>query len=632
VQARSVWLATLAIKYNADAVANDEVETNLMETPETRTLISQLAEDLAWLEDHCRRQPEQASHAGKIRFAAALVRNCIGPFLDGQPPVPLHIAVVGGAGAGKSTVANMLSGAVLAEANAQAGFTRHPIAFTTANGAISWPAHHGFLGPLQRLTRPSPSSVDADVYQIRRVPHDNGVFTLLEEFIIWDCPDMTTWAAAGYVPRLLEIAGLADVIVYVASDERYNDEVPTQFLQLLLQAGKEVVVCLVKMREGDAPALVEHFKKEVLGRLGVAAINCLTIPQLSAAQLSDPVRQAGKYRIPLLNQVAVLGSPAPAARHRTVLAAMQYLLANQDKLLGVARNDLQAIQTWQVLVQDGRVEFDMRYRREYLATEKFHRFDEALVRLLELLELPGVGKALSTALYVVRTPYRLLKSLFKKATSRPETPGASERAVLDQAMNGWLDQLRKEAVRRATTHSLWAHINSGFNTGLSAAAHERFEQGFRAFQLGMADDVDRTARAIYEDLQKNPVALNVLRGTKFTLEIASITATVVHFGINPWDFLLVPLAASITHQLVELLGQQYVDGQREQSRNRQMAMMDQYISTPMAAWLTQWPSTGGSAFERLQLALRRIPPALLELQGAVATRPSAPAPRPAPVA
>jgi hypothetical protein len=81
---------------------------------------------------------------------------------------------------------------------------------------------------------------------------------------------------------------------------------------------------------------------------------------------------------------------------------MQYLLANQEQLLSVARNDLAALQTWRTLVHEGQVEFDNRYRREYLTTERFHRFDEALVRLLELLELPGIGKALSTALYVVR--------------------------------------------------------------------------------------------------------------------------------------------------------------------------------------------------------------------------------------
>src|SRR6516164_7958655 len=78
---------------------------------------SQLADDLAWLEKYGGGQPGLAVQAVELRLAAALVRNCIGPFLDGQPPVPLHVAVVGGAGAGKSTVANLLTGSGLAESN-----------------------------------------------------------------------------------------------------------------------------------------------------------------------------------------------------------------------------------------------------------------------------------------------------------------------------------------------------------------------------------------------------------------------------------------------------------------------------------------------------------------------------------
>src|SRR5206468_1260541 len=108
----------------------------------------------------------QAALAGQLRLAAALVRNCIGPFLDGQPTTPLHIVVVGGAGAGKSTIVNLLSGAAVAETNPQAGFTRHPVAYTSANGTLNWPDHTGLLAPLRRLAQASPANLDEDVYQV----------------------------------------------------------------------------------------------------------------------------------------------------------------------------------------------------------------------------------------------------------------------------------------------------------------------------------------------------------------------------------------------------------------------------------------------------------------------------------
>jgi hypothetical protein len=586
-----------------------------------RTLTSQVADDLSWLEEHCRQYPGQAVQAGQLRLAAALVRDCIGPYLDDQPPTPLHIAVVGGAGAGKSTVANLLSGAVAAEANPQAGFTRHPVAYTGSNGSMAWSGHLGFLGPLQRLPEPGPSNLDADVYQVRHVPPDAAGMGLLKDFVIWDCPDMTTWAATGYVPRLLEVAGLADVLVYVASDERYNDEAPTQFLRLLLQAGKPVVVCLVKMKEADAPALVDHFQREVLGRMPGHVVATLAIPHLSPAELADPARLAPRHRIPLLNQVAVIGRPPRTARLRTIQGATQFLANHHESLLGSARDDVAALQTWRSVVQTGQTEFDNRYQREYLASEKFPRFDEAMVRLIDLLDLPGVGKYVSGTLWVMRWPYQTVKGWAVKALKRPDTPAMPELPVLEQALAGWLDSLRKEAVRRAGTHPLWAHIERGFASGLADQARDQFQQGFRGFQLGQADEVERTARSIYEELEKNPAALNTLRGGKFTLDIAAITATLVAGPMMWWQHaLLVPLAASITHQLVEWLGKGYVEGQREQARQRQQALMMQHLSGPLAEWLIKWPATGGSAYERLQLTLRRLPLAVQQLHAAVSQR------------
>jgi hypothetical protein len=590
-----------------------------MDTLSTRGLTSQLADDLGWLEQHARQQANHHHEAGHLRLAAALVRNCLGPFLDTQPASPLHVVVVGGAGAGKSTVANMLSGSTEAEANPQAGFTRHPIAYTSAIGPINWAAHLGFLGPLTRLTQPSPSSLDEDVYQVRRVPADPSTFDLLREFVVWDCPDMTTWAAESYIPRLIEAAAVADVIVYVASDERYNDETPTQFLKLLLETGKPVVCCLLKMREADAPALVAHFQKAVLGGMpdgvGKGVVGTIAIPYLTREQLADPVQKATRYRIPLLNQVAVLGNPALTARKRSVVGASRFLVGHQDQLLDVARLDVQALQTWEMLVRSGQAEMEQRYQREYLTTEKFRGFDEALVRLLQLLDFPGIGQLLSGALYVLRTPYRLIRGLIGKAMTRPEAPGRPEQPILEEALAAWLDLLRRETARRAGEHPLWDHVGKGFAAGgLMQRAHERFGQLYREFQAGLSLEVDRTARAIYEELEKKPLLLNGLRSSKLAIDVAAIGGTLVAGGISWHDIILVPLVASLTHQLVEVLGKQVVDAQREQTRIRQQQLLHQLLAAPLADWLAQWPSTGGSEFERLQLALRRIPTSIVQME------------------
>ena len=587
-----------------------------MEQALIRSLTSQLADDLGWLENHGRAQADQEMQAGALRLAAGAVRNVIGPFLEGQGIEPLHLAVVGGAGAGKSTIANMLSGCVLAEANPQAGFTRHPIAYAASNSQANWSSHVGFLGPLRKLTTPTPANLDEDVYQVRRVPVPEGQFSLLDHVVIWDCPDMTTWAATNYVPRLLEVAGLADILVYVASDERYNDEVPTQFLRLLLQAGKIVVICIVKMRPEDVEAFLDHFKKSVLSDMPAQPVACLAVPQLTHAQLADPVNKAAQYRIPLVNQVSIFATNARSTRLRSVMTGMNYLKNNQAELMGVARSDLVVLDDWRNLVVQGESEFISRYRREFLAAERFPRFDEALVKLLELLELPGVGKVVGT---VLRAPFQLVKSLFTKVMQRPEANPMPERPVLEGALAGWSDSLRKEAARRAPTHPVWAHIDKGFAHGLSEQVRRQFEQSWRAFQQGINEEVDRTARAIYEDLQRHPVALNTLRAGKLAVEAGAIVASFASLGVAHifWNLLFVPLGVAVTHQLIELLGRQYVESQRERARVRQEAMLVQLLADPLAERFTGFPTSGGSSFERLQQILRRVPDSVKKLDALV---------------
>jgi len=596
-----------------------------------RDLVRQLADDLSWLEDHCRKQPDLAVHTAHLRMAAALTRNVVGPAAEGLPAKPAFLAVVGGAGAGKSTVVNFLLSTVVAEANPQAGYTRHPTAYLPAALSAVWPSYLGFLGPLQRLAKPQPANLDEDVYQVHRVPGVSGDTDPLADFVIWDCPDMTTWASTGYVSRLMEVIGLADVVVYVASDERYNDEVPTQFLHHIVKAGKAVVVCLTKVKEADAEALAEHFRREVLGRLpqttGESLPPIVTIPQSSLAIRNDPAGQGVAYRVALLNQILALCSTPESTRARTVANAIRYLETASEGLVEVARKDLAELDAWRSLVNAGRADFEQRYRREFLTGESFRRFDRTRDQVLDLLELPGPGKYFSAFFMLLRAPYKFARDFFVKMVTRPPTTGLSEQVVCSTALAAWLDGLQAESLRRSGTHPLWKQITNGFDAGLKSQAHERFAQVFRSFELKETDELDTTARAVPEKLTNNPVLLGVLRVLVLGFDLAAV-GLVLWFTIGPnWNWyhlLLIPLAVSFTRQIVELIVRQVVDTGRNRLRNHRESLLKEHLSGPLAAWLAEWPTSGGSSLERLQTVLRRVPQTIRELAAKLRPTPASP--------
>ena len=172
---------------------------------------------------------------------------------------------------------------------------------------------------------------------------------------------MTTWASTDYVTRLMEVAALADVIVYVASDERYNDEVPTQFLHLLVKAGKAVVVVLTKVREADAagarralPPRDPRPAAEAARRRRRPPCPSIAFPQMPPAERTDPAGAGAKYRVAAAqpdSRAVRVGRRATAPR--TVTNAAKYLSTAGEGLLDVARRDLAEFDAWKATVRAG---------------------------------------------------------------------------------------------------------------------------------------------------------------------------------------------------------------------------------------------------------------------------------------
>jgi energy-coupling factor transporter ATP-binding protein EcfA2 len=118
----------------------------------------------------------------------------------GRERVLLNIVLMGGTGVGKSTLLNALAGAPIALASATRPTTRDPVVY-----------HHRSV-PVHLLEKPLQGCV--------LVPHDRPT---LENKIIVDTPDLDSNEPANRA-RLEAVLPVADLVVYVGSQEKYHDQ------------------------------------------------------------------------------------------------------------------------------------------------------------------------------------------------------------------------------------------------------------------------------------------------------------------------------------------------------------------------------------------------------------------------
>ncbi|MGL4423586.1 MAG: GTPase domain-containing protein, partial [Gemmataceae bacterium] len=366
---------------------------------------------------------------------------------------------------------------------------------------------------------------------------------------------MTTWAAERYVRRLLEVAALADVIVYVASDERYNDEVPTDFLQWLLRAGKPVVAVLTKMPAPQAAALSNHFRAEVLAKIAPGVnIPVVAFSQLTPAERNDPAGAGSAHRAALLNPLLAFLVDRSSTRERTERNAFQYLRVASEGLLEVAREELQSLEAWRGWVQDGQQQFLVRYREEYLRGEPFRRFDRTREQILQLLELPPSARYLSAMFHLLRLPYFYLRELVGRMVTRPPVPNLPEKNVLDTSLRAWLDGLQAAVLRQAHQQLFWKPLATEFEPQFRPAADKRFQELLRGFESKETDELETAARELPERLQNNSGLLSGLRFGKVILDVVLVVFLVYWTWVPEWyHALLILLVVSFTHQVTEWL-------------------------------------------------------------------------------
>lgn len=474
----------------------------------------------------------------QLLYAEAFIRK--GQLIAEVPRFPLQIAVIGPTQAGKSSVVNLLLSGPLAGVSPLAGYTVHPQGFCQQVNYHDCDDLQHYFGRFQCLEQAQLSRSRYDCYSLSG-SQTNAEF--LPPCVLWDTPDFDSIDAADYREGVIRTIAVADVIVLVVSKEKYADQSVWEVMKTIAAFKQPTLICLNKVNEGSEQVLLESLRQKWQQSRHDVMPEVVTLPfQKQPAQPFWPA-SANKTLFGLSRQVA----------HKKHPENLQLLLTRHwPQWLAPVLAEHHAQHQWQALVDQGLAEALKLYRRDYLDHPyHYHTFQTALVNLLQLLEIPGLSKALSKTRRIMTWPVRKLMAL---GQGGGKANPVQEISILKQIGEHLLIQLADKLLEKAETQA--GHGNWWRETAMALRQQRpqlllHYQQAVEAYHGDFNQDVDAAAHRLYYKLQEQPLVLNSLRATRITTDAGAMLLAIQTGGIGIHDLILTPLMLTITSLLAE---------------------------------------------------------------------------------
>lgn len=497
-----------------------------------------------------------------LRLAEAALRHRRPP--PAAADLPPQVVVLGPTQTGKSTLVNLLTGRPLAAVSPLAGFTVHPQGFWAAPGA---PPAAWVRTLLPGWTQRAPADLSRDdlrAFALAPVPPAaaDGLFHAagadLPACVLWDTPDFDSLAARHYERGVLELAALADLYLLVLSKEKYSDLAVWRLLGLLEPLARPLLICVNKLPAADEATVLRSLR-ERLAQHGPAWGDVPIVvlpyePALAAGRWGERPELAGRLRAALRDR---LGAASP--RRRAGVVAL--LRRHWEAWLAPVRAEHAAIDAWNGLVDGVVAGFLESYRRDYLDhPERYDSFRRATLELLELLELPRVGRAVAAVRRTVTRPARWLLNTGRTwwGRRRPPRPMShslgAEAGVLLDALDTLLTGLQRDVARRAAAGAPGAPVWQALEARLLAEQprlRDTLEAAVTAHHEQVTREIRTAARELYQQLQRHPGRLAALRAGRATLDAGYLLLAVKSGGLTLLDAVWAPATFALTSLLME---------------------------------------------------------------------------------
>ncbi|HEX8201809.1 MAG TPA: hypothetical protein VF590_15140 [Isosphaeraceae bacterium] len=531
-------------------------------------------------------------------FVIALLRMRVRPALGPGWPEgdPVHVVMLGGTNSGKSTVLNLLLGAAGAAMGVRARLSQHPEAFRPPALGDGWldafPSR--FAGYRRYRDRHPPRQTDEELRRdgyrpaLAVLDPDGATTATLATAataVFWDAPDFSTEEAQIYLGTVLELAALADVVVLAVTDESYADDRGTRLARMVRAAGVALVVAANKLPESRT--LLDDIVR-TLGADGDGdAVAIHRLPQVAGANPEQRLRnllasaEGAALRATIAREVA----RGADLKRQGFRGALGFIERHWEDVLRPLAAEAEVAALWgRTVEQMTRERIVEPYRRDYLEGAGYGEFHQALILLMGLLQVPGIGTALDLIGGVVRAPVRLAAGWLRR---RPGAAGVAarppaEHEVLVALIPPWLAALRAEAQAHATpeAHAAWADVACRLgNEATVHSARERLAAAFEGYRRRVDAEVRRRAEALGNTLRERPRRLAVLRAANLLAGALVVGVVVGAGGLTGSDAVLGPVVAGLWHNLLEWGLGRYLETQKAGLKQEHLRALHDLVAT-----------------------------------------------------
>ena len=473
----------------------------------------------------------------ELLFAEAFIRK--GNLLDSSPNTPIQIAVIGPTQVGKSTVANLILNTQLAKVSPLAGYTVHPQGFCNQVGLQDCLDLQNYFGRFQQLKQQELSAERHDCYSLTE---NNINSSLLPECVFWDTPDFDSIDSDDYKEGVIRTIALADIIVLMVSKEKYADQSVWEMMSMIEPFHQPTLICVNKLVEETEEIIIRSLEEKWQQSRKDSFPE--TVPLFYQKQKGMPDWPTSKDKLffKLKKQVS---NKKHFDYQRDLLD--KYWHSWMEPVVA----EHEAVRLWCSMVDQNIDQALLEYKRDYLDHPHYYdTFQNALVELLNLLEIPGIAGVLTKTRRVLTWPVRKMMAMGKTLVS----PESQEETLLNQIgehlLISFSDQLL-EKIDSDTKQSRWWKDSYCLVRDQRKEILAEYEAAVDQYCISFKQEIGTTANRLYDKLSEQPFLLNSLRATRITTDAAAIALIIQTGGIGPHDLVITPAMLSITSLLTE---------------------------------------------------------------------------------